>query len=139
MDSSKSSAEIMVPSEKKIKIYGQEFTVKPFSLKDVIFFSRDLMDGLLQIQKKHPDMKFEPQDAVQFIPALLDEAPRLVGLFARAIGKDGPWLEECHDLVGVSALFLAITEINDFGAIFSNFRAGWSKLQNQTIKASAAQ
>jgi hypothetical protein len=135
----KAASEVLVPSEKKIKINGENLVVKPFSVKDLIFFARDIMDGMAEVKKKYPTLSFGPEDILQYFPALLDEAPRLFNLLARAVQKEGSWLESSTDLVGVSALFVVIAEINDFGTIISNFRTGWSKLQNQTIKASVAQ
>ncbi len=131
----KSDSEVLVPEVRKVKISGEEFVVNPYSVKDVIHFTRDLIEGLNVIKKQYLSLEFKPEDVLQYLPVVLDEAPRLFGLLATAIGKDQAWLEEQKDLAGVSQLFLAITEINDFGTIISNFRAGWSKLKSQTVTA----
>ena len=135
----KSSTEVLVPVEHRVDIGGETFVVRPFSVKDVVFFTRDLFDGLKAIKDKYPSLDFKPEDTLAYMPALLDEAPRLFGLLARSIGKDAEWLQEQRDLVGVSKLFAVVAEINDFGTIISNFRQGWSKLKSQTIRASAGQ
>ena len=131
----KSEMEVVVPAISEVEIGGVKYTVKPFSIKDVVYFTRDLFEGLGSLRKKYPEIGNDANKTtlVQYIPALLDEAPRLFGLFARAVGKDGAWLEEQTDLVGVSKLFLIVVDINDFGAIISNFRQGWSKLKTQMI------
>lgn len=134
-----SNAEVLIPEYKKVKISGQTFEVKPFSVKDVMYFTRDLIGGLSAIKEKYPNLDFKPEDVFQYMPLVLDEAPRLFGLLARSIGKDGDWIQEQNDLAGVSELFRIVTEINDFGTIISNFKAGWSKLQAQTVRASAEQ
>lgn len=134
-----SGTETLVPVEQKVKIGSEEFVVRPFSVKDVVFFTRDLFDGLKAIKDKYPSLDFKPEDTLTYMPALLDEAPRLFGLLARSIDKNAEWLQNQRDLVGVSKLFAIVAEINDFGTIISNFRAGWSKLKSQTIRASAEQ
>jgi hypothetical protein len=135
----KSDSEVLVPVEHKVEIGGKKFVVNPFSVKDIISFTRDLIDGLAAIKEKYPAMEFKSEDAFKYFPAILDEAPRLFGLLARSIGKDKDWLESQTDLVGVSKLFAIVAEINDFGMIISNFQEGWSKLKHQTIRASAVQ
>jgi hypothetical protein len=133
----KSDVEVMVPKTKRVKISGKEYDVRPFNMKDVIHFTRDLFEGFSKIQSKYPSLNFDtknPAEMLKFMPLLLDEAPRLFGLFARAIEKDGTWLENQSDIGGVSELFLAITEINDFGIIISNFKAGWSNLQKMKVQ-----
>ncbi len=129
----KSDSEVLVPVEQKVNIGGEEFVVKPFSVKDIIFFTRDLVDGLQAIKAKYPSMEFSKEDVFKYMPLVLDEAPRLFGLLARSVGKDCEWLENQHDLVGVSKLFAIVAEINDFGSIVSNFKAGWSKLKEQVV------
>ena len=133
MAKEKSDSEVLVPQYKTVKIGGETFQVKPFSVKDIIYFTRDLIEGLKAIKEKYPSMQFEKDDVFQFMPLVIDEAPRLIGLVARAIGKDGVWLEYQTDLVGVSELFAIVAEINDFGKIIANFKAGWSKLKAQVI------
>lgn len=135
----KKDSEILVPKLQVVTIGGEQFEVKPFSVKDVIHFTRELVEGLGAIKKQYPSLDFKPEDILQYLPAVLDEVPRLLGLLAMSIGKDQAWLESQSDLVGVSKLFSIVAEINDFGTIISNFKEGWSKLQKQTIRASAAQ
>ena len=134
-----SDVDTMVPMEKTVTIGKETLKVRPYSVKDVIYFTRELMDGLRNIKTKYPSMEFKNEDILQYFPLVIDESPRLIGLLARAIGKEGKWLEEQTDLVGVSKLFTLVSEINDFGTIISNFRDGWSNLKKQTIRTSAAQ
>jgi hypothetical protein len=131
----KPDSEVLVPTEQTVIISGEKLVVKPFSVKDIIFFTRDLVDGLQVIKEKYPSMEFSNEDILKYMPLVLGEAPRLFGLLARAIDKEGEWLENQHDLVGVSKLFLKVVSINDFGAIISNFKAGWSKLKSQVVAA----
>jgi len=135
----RTDSEILVPQFRTVKISGKQFEVKPFSVKDIIFFTRDLIEGLSKIKEKYPSLEFKQEDLLVYFPLVVDEAPRLFGLLARAIGQEREWLEEQTDLVGVSELFTIVTEINDFGQIISNFQRGWSKLKSQTIRASAKQ
>ena len=131
----KSETEKLVPVEREVKIAGEVYKVRPFSVKDIVFFTRDLFEGLAALKAKYPDLGSanDKTTMIEYIPALLDESPRLFGLMARAVDKDREWLESCTDLVGVSELFANIVEINDFGAIISNFKRGWSKLKTQVI------
>ena len=131
--------EVLVPTVRRVAISNQEFVVRPFSVKDVVHFTRDLVEGLSAIKKQYPSLEFKPEEVLQYLPMVLDEAPRLFGLLASAIDKDKEWLENQSDLVGVSKLFVIVAEINDFGTIISNFRAGWGKLKSQTVRASAEQ
>lgn len=133
MAEQKTDSEVLVPAVRKVVINGEELVVRPFSVKDVIHFTRDLVEGLSAIKAKYPSLEFKTEDALQYLPLVLDEAPRLFGLLAAAVNKDGPWLEDQSDLVGVSKLFAIVAEINDFGAIVSNFKAGWSRLQSQMV------
>jgi hypothetical protein len=130
---------VLVPIERSVKIGNEMLTVKPFSIRDVVYFTREIVEGLNAVKVKYPAMDFKKEDVLHYAPLVLDEVPRLFNLLARAIGKDGEWLQNQTDLVGVSNLFAVITEINDFGTILSNFRNGWSNLAKQTIRASAAQ
>ena len=129
----KLDSEVLVPQKHVVTIEGIQYEVRPFSVKDVIHFTRDLVEGLSAIKKKYPSLEFKPEDMLQYLPLVLDEAPRLFGLLAAAVDKEGEWLEKQSDLVGVSKLFAIVAEINDFGTIISNFKAGWSKLQAQTV------
>lgn len=136
---SKSESEVLIPQYKTVKIAGVTYEVKPFSVKDVVFFTRDLIEGLSTIKQKYPSLEFKQEEVLVYLPILLDEIPRIIGLIARSIGKDQEWLEAQNDLAGVSELFKIVTEINDFGTIISNFKNGWNKLQQQTIRVSAEQ
>lgn len=133
----KSSIEVLVPKEKAINIGGEVFIVKPFKVKDLVYFSREIQEAFVSIRKKNPKLEFKEAEASVFLPLLLSEAERLIGLFARAIGKERIWLEEQADVVGFSSLFQAVTEVNDFGSIISNFMQGWSRLKTQKLKTSA--
>ncbi len=137
MSGEKSSTDVLVPKEKEVKIGGEVYIVKPFKVKDLIYFSREIQEAFISIKKKNPNLQFKEADAAVFLPLLLSEAERLIGLFARAIGKERIWLEDQADMVGFSALFQAVTEVNDFGAIISNFMQGWSLLKTQKLKISA--
>lgn len=128
----KSASDVLVPEKKKIKIGQEEFEVRPYSVKDIIHFTRDLFEGLSAIKSKYPSLEFKNEDMLQYFPLLLDEAPRLINLMALAIDKDGEWLQK-QNMSAFSELFLAITELNDFGMIISNFKAGWSKLKKQVV------
>ena len=105
-------------------------------VKDLVFFSRELQAAFVSIKKNNPDLKFKESEAAAIIPMLLSEGERLIGLLARAIGKEKIWLEESADIVGFSALFQAVTEVNDFAAIISNFMKGWSQLKTQKLQTS---
>ena len=107
-------------------------------MKDIVYFTRDLFEGLAAIKVKYPSLEFNRDDVVKYVPLLLDEAPRLFGLIARSIDKDGEWIEKQNDLVGVSKLFAIVAELNDFGAIISNFKEGWSKLKAQVVRQEPA-
>ena len=135
--SKKSSLEVLVPKEKEIVIGGEVFVVKPYKVKDLVFFSREIQDAFVSIKKKQPDLQFKETETAVFLPLLFGESERLIGLFARAIGKEKVWLEESADVAGFSALFEAITEVNDFGTIISNFVRGWSQLKSQKLQTSA--
>ena len=137
VDEKKSSMEILIPKEKEITIGGEIFVVKPFKVKDLVFFSRELQAAFVSIKKKNPNLKFKANEAAAIIPLLMSEAERLIGLLARAVGKEKIWLEESADMVGFSALFQAVTEVNDFGTIISNFMKGWSQLKTQKLRTSA--
>jgi hypothetical protein len=139
MADEKNDSKILVPARREVTIDGKKYEVHPFSIKEVIHFTRDIAGAFAKLQEKYPGLEISPDKAFEFLPILLDEAPRLIHLMAMSINKDGDWLSEQKDLSGASELFLAITELNDFGRIVSNFQLGWSKLKNQTIKASAKQ
>lgn len=133
----KSDMQVLVPKEKEITIGGEVYVVKPFKVKDLVFFSREIQAAIIAIREKNPDLKFKESEMASIIPLLMQEAERLIGLLARAIGKEKIWLEEQVDVVGFSALFQAVTEVNDFGAIISNFMQGWGHLKNQKLQTSA--
>lgn len=133
MTKQKQDSEVLVPEIQRVTISSVEYEVRPFSVKDIIHFTRELVEGLSAIKAKYPSLEFKTEDALQYLPLLLDEAPRLFSLLARAINKDGEWIQEQNDLVGISKLFAIVAEINDFGAIISNFRQGWSKLKSQVV------
>lgn len=137
MGEDKSSIDVLVPKEKAIVIGGETYVVKPFKVKDLVYFSREIQEAFVSMKKKNPNLKFKENEGLILLPLLLSEAERLLGLFARAIGKDRNWLEEQVDVVGFSALFQAVTEVNDFGVIISNFMQGWSRLKTQKLKTSA--
>ncbi len=139
MSQEKTNSEVLVPQYKTVIIAGTKYEVKPYAIKDIMHFSRDLVEALVHFKEKYPTLAFKEEDFLLFMPIMLDEAPRLFEMMARSIGKDGTWIQEQHDLAGISELFSIIAEINDFGVIISNFKAGWSKLQKQTIRASAEQ
>jgi hypothetical protein len=133
MAKEKTPSEILVPPRQTVTISGDKFEVRPFTVKDIIHFTRDLVEGLSAIKSKYPSLEFKAEDTLQYLPLVLDEAPRLFGLLAAAINKDREWLEKQEDLPGVSKLFAIVAEINDFGTIISNFKAGWSKLKSQVV------
>lgn len=133
MEKQKSDSEVLVPPRQVVIISGKKFEVRPFTVKDIIHFTRDLVEGLSAIKAKYPSLEFKSEDMLQYLPLVLDEAPRLFGLLAAAIDKDREWLEKQEDLPGVSKLFAIVAEINDFGTIISNFKAGWSKLKSQVV------
>ena len=133
MEKQKSDSEVLVPQRQVVTISGKKFEVRPFTVKDIIHFTRDLVEGLSAIKAKYPSLEFKSEDMLQYLPLVLDEAPRLFGLLAAAIDKDREWLEKQEDLPGVSKLFAIVAEINDFGTIISNFKAGWSKLKSQVV------
>jgi len=128
----KQDSELLVPLRKTVTIGREELEVRPFSVKDIIHFTRDLVEGLSAIKAKYPSLEFKNEDMLQYFPLLLDEAPRLINLMALAIDKDGEWLQ-AQNMSAFSALFLAIAELNDFGTIISNFKAGWSNLKKQVV------
>lgn len=129
----KTDSEVLVPLKREVTISGISLEVRPFTVKDIIHFTRDLVEGLSAIKAKYPSLEFKTEDMLQYLPLVLDEAPRLFGLLAASVDKDREWLENQADLVGVSKLFAIVAEINDFGVIISNFKAGWSKLKSQVV------
>ena len=133
----KSDMTVLVPKEKEVVIGGEVYVVKPFKVKDLVFFSREIQAAIVAIKEKNPNLKFKESEMAAIIPLLMQEAERLIGLLARAVGKEKIWLEEQADIVGFSALFQAVTEVNDFGAIISNFMLGWGHLKNQKLPTSA--
>lgn len=133
MEKQKSDSEVLVPQRQVVIISGKKFEVRPFTVRDIIHFTRDLVEGLSAIKTKYPSLEFKNEDMLQYLPLVLDEAPRLFGLLAAAVDKDREWLEKQEDLPGVSKLFAIVAEINDFGTIISNFKAGWSKLKKQVV------
>ena len=133
MEKQKSDSGVLVPQRQVVMISGKKFEVRPFTVRDIIHFTRDLVEGLSAIKAKYPSLEFKNEDMLQYLPLVLDEAPRLFGLLAAAVDKDREWLEKQEDLPGVSKLFAIVAEINDFGTIISNFKAGWSKLKKQVV------
>ncbi len=126
---------IIVPEEKEITLVGVKYKVGPYAIIDVIKFSRTLIDVAANIQKNYPSMEFKKEEMARYLPVLLAEVPKLIDLIAIAIDKEGEWLGKQKDLAGFSELFLAICEVNDFGAIISNFQKGWKILQTQKVRA----
>ncbi len=124
---------IFIPKEDKVTISGEVCAVKPYSIRHVIGFTRELMEVFKNIKEKYPEMDFKEEDVAKYLPLLLDESDRLIDLVALAINKDGEWLGKQNDLKGFSELFMKICKVNDFGAIIANFREGWSLLQKQKI------
>lgn len=131
----KTDLEKVVPLEKEIKLSGEKYIVGAYSIREIIKFSRVFLDVAVVVQKKYPSLEFKAEDFSKFLPLMLDEVPKLIDLFAIAIGKEGEWLGNQKDLAGFSALFLAVCEVNDFGVIISNFQKGWKILKAQKITA----
>ena len=134
-----SDSEVVIPKTAVVCIEGVKYEVKPYCVKDLIKFGRELVEGLKVIQTKFPGEDLGKLNMITLLPVLLDEVPMLAGFIALSIDKDSEWLSNSRDLVGVSNLFNRICELNNFGAIIANFLAGWSKLKSQTITASAEQ
>ena len=132
-----SSVDSLVPKEKPVTLCGVSYIVKPYKLKDLVFFSREITDALGEIKRKNPTMEFKESNAMNLLPLFLEEAERLVGLMGRAVNKDKAWMEENLEMVDFSELFLAITEVNNFGKMISNFIMGWSHLKKQKVLTSA--
>lgn len=137
----KTETEVLVPRIRKINIAGQPFEIHQYSARDLITFSRELIGGLAKLKEKYPSLEFKQEDMLIYMPLLLDEIPRLFDLIALTLRpeKTGDWLQEQTDLVGVSDLFASVCEMNDFGAVISNFRRGWDMLKKQTIKKVSAE
>ena len=108
MGNEKSAMDVLVPKEKEIKIGGEVFVVKPFKVKDLVYFSREIQAAFISIKKKYPKLEFKDAETSMLLPLFLSEAERLIGLFARSIGKERIWLEDQADVVGFSALTACI-------------------------------
>lgn len=132
-EESKLDIDKMVVRERKVTITGESFIVKPFTVRDLIFFSRELVEAAKVVNDAYPNLDFKKTNPLKYLPLLIDEVPRLIGLMARSIGKDEEWLSSQTDLTGFSELFTAICELNDFGVVIANFQRGWSVLQSQKI------
>jgi len=131
----KSDVDIFIPKEYWVEIEGEKFKVERYSIEDMVNFSRELIDIAMSVAGR-PDVDLKNLSAGDAAALLLPELNRLVGILAKAIGKDREWLLKKRDIEGFSNLLKIVCEINNFEMIIQNFRVSWSRLKGQ--KAASA-
>ncbi|MBA7696213.1 hypothetical protein ES703_104856 [subsurface metagenome] len=120
------SSDEMVDVVREITIGGENLSVRPFSVGDLVRFSRDLAKAAGRIVKAYGEAGLDITKTTKedLFPFIFNELDTVVGFMACAVDKDRDWLLACRDMAGFSVLFKNICELNDFKAVIANFTEG---------------
>ena len=138
-------AEIFVPETRMVVIGGRDFQIDKFTLEQWIKITRELTTFgsalFLAVKKDRPDLSLDNLEKIKMeevLPYVWTELHRIVPILAMALeGVDSTWLKKQHDMEGISSLFKAICELNNFKVIFANFTGAFQTLVAQWKEAVA--
>lgn len=139
-----SDASVFVPETRTITIGEKEFVVSKFTLEQWIKVARELTafasSIFIAIRKERPDTSIAELKKIkveEILPYVWTELHRVVPVLAMAIDEKSEWLKKQDDMEGISALFKAICELNNFKVIFANFTGAFQTLVAQWKEAEA--
>jgi len=129
---------VFYPEGKKITIKGEEFSIKPFVLKNRTKAIRLFADIFVQLAKANPGMstKVSPEDIPNLISILISAADdKLKEIYELILERQKDWLDENITLKDEFEIITAIVEVNDIPFLFSQAKNLGAKLKqtNPTI------
>lgn len=131
-----SSSKVFFPEGVKIKVGGEEFTIKPFVLRTRTEVLRVIAEICLDISKEMPALgkNINPRDIdIKKLPMFIQLAgDKLVDIYAIVLGKEKEWLLDHIQMTEEIKILQAIAKVNDLPFLWSQIKMLLNQVKTQT-------
>ena len=123
MSSSKDEVEIMLPQGKLIRIAGKDFVIKPFVIKNRLYFIRIVAEAVLGLVNDNKTLN------ILNIMDVMGE--KIVDIYVIVLGEKKEWLEQNVTIKEETVIVDTILEVNDIDFLVERVKAIMGKVKKE--------